>query len=163
MKSFVVAHAAVILLLASWAAGQTEDTAPATHRHVRHVITNDDIPPSPEADPVLPKGQKAGKGSSAAVHTAGNQLDKAGLSNSDGDVKEAIQQLKRREAALEEKLNRLKERMQNEDDDFRRQMWADALENQKATLEQFRKVRERLEREEQSDKDKPAPPSASGS
>lgn len=75
----------------------------------------------------------------------------------------AIEQIRKQEVALKEKLNRIKDKLATEDDDFRRQMWNDALENQKSTLDQFRKVRERLEQQQQSDQGKPQTSAASGS
>ncbi len=159
-----------ILLLAGWAAAQSDNGSPSTAPaakpvvHVRHVITNDDIPPRPEAEPENAKNQPAAKKSaSQATESSTKPFDKAGTETAPPEVRDAIEQLKKQEALLQEKLGRIKERLANEDDDFRRQMWSDALENQKATLEQFRKVRERLEREQQHDSSAPQAATASGS
>lgn len=155
-----------ILLLAGWALGQSENDTksetPAPAKHTRHVITNDDIPPRPEPEPAA-AGKPAGAPATPEAVDKSAALSKVGLATED-DVRQAVEQIRKREIALQEKLHRLKDKLVNEDDDFRRQMWADALENQKTTLEQYRKVREKLEQElHPQDQAKPAASAATGS
>jgi predicted nucleic acid-binding Zn-ribbon protein len=163
---FIARLAMALTLAAGFAWAQDNDTvvnsdAPKPATRARRVITNDDIPPSSEAEAAPPKGKQAsGKLSGEATHDRAAALSKVGLSKDDDDARQAIEQIRKREIALQEKLHHLKDKLAGEDDDFRRQMWVDALENQKATLDQYRKVRERLEQELHPDQAKPSASSA---
>ncbi|MGI9102618.1 MAG: hypothetical protein ACR2IF_09270 [Terriglobales bacterium] len=147
----------IAILVAAPAAAQSDDLAAvaavtrATARTTHHVVTNDEIPAHPpEAKPAA--AQSAGPAPSApkADSDGASEASKPSGKPVDPDVATAIEQIRKQETALKEKLNRIKDKLANEDDDFRRQMWSDALENQKNTLEQFRKVREKLEQQGQT-------------
>jgi len=60
--------------------------------------------------------------------------------------KERIEAIKADEASLTKKLSTLEEKAGNEPDEFRRNMYLEALEHQKGTLENMKKEREDLQK-----------------
>ncbi len=143
-------------MLPAVALGQREDLAAvaavtrATARNDLHVVTNDEMPAHPPEPKPVAAAKPMANAPAAVDSEAAHDSAKPSSKPADPEVATAIEQLRKQETALKEKLNRIKDKLASEDDDFRRQMWNDALENQKATLEQFRKVRERLEQQGQA-------------
>ncbi len=129
---------------------------PAVHT-AKRVFTSDDVRTVPEPQPAPAKADDAkldlAAGEAATADDPDNRDGKSadGSKVSDPIVRGEIQRIQKAEAALEQKLATLKEKLATEQDEFRRRMWADALDNQRITLEQYKKLREQLERTEQKD------------
>ncbi len=127
---------------------------PAVHTSKR-VFTSDDVRTVPEPQSAAPAKANDAKldlaGDAADVDDPDNKDAKSadGSKISDPIVRGEIQRIQKAEAALEQKLATIKEKLATEQDEFRRRMWADALDNQRITLEQYKKLREQLERTEQ--------------
>jgi len=117
----------------------------------KRVFTNDDVRSAPEPQPAAPEKNEAAQPGSDKPGADNPGKSDAGAADkvTDSVTREEIQRIQKAEAVLEQKLQTLKEKLASEPDEFRRRMWADALDNQRITLDQYKKLREQLERNEQ--------------
>ncbi len=119
----------------------------STVQMAKRVFTNDDIPSAPGAQPAA--AEQSGDANLGADKSDADKSDADNTGDADSAVREEIEHIKKAEAAFEQKLQTIKEKLVSEPDELRRRMWADALDNQRITLEQFKRLREQLERSEQ--------------
>jgi hypothetical protein len=154
-SAVLVAASLFVLSLACAAQVSLADVARRSRPLVqtsKRVFTNEDVRTAPEPEPAAPEKNDPAKLDADKAGADNTDNPKAGAADgkvTDSVTRAEIERIQKAEAVLEQKLQNIKEKLASEPDEFRRRMWADALDNQRITLDQYKKLREQLERNEQ--------------